>query len=197
MSRKQFPPEEWGEITDKQAEFLFAYQGLGSLTAAAKQVGIGRRQHHRWMNTCPDYVREFGVSREIALAHLEEEALRRAVRGVQSLKFYKGEIIKIQATTSDGRPMYYEQTRQPVMIPYVEHKYSDSLLMFMMKSMDPDRFRDNNGITIVNGQTGDQQVDQQQLAATVTRLHADPDYVDYLRRKSLGSKTTAQIGEGN
>jgi hypothetical protein len=189
-----FDGDEWGEINDRQAEFLFAYQELACLKLAAKQVGIRQRQHNRWLLDSPAYAKEFAIARKVALQNLEAEAIRRAMHGVRKFKFHKGELIKIQAHDDRGRPIFYRDGT-PVMIPYVEHQYSDNLLMFLMKGLAPETYRDNGTTINVGTNSSTQPVNPEEIRATVAAMQKNPEYVDYLRRNAISSG--AAQGEQN
>jgi hypothetical protein len=65
----------------KAKAFLAAYAQTGNLTQAAAIAKCGKRQHYRWMMD-PDYEAEFEEAHKEACDHLEQEARRRAVEGV-------------------------------------------------------------------------------------------------------------------
>lgn len=78
---------------------------------------------------------------ESAADLLEEEARRRAYDGVRRLKFDRGKMITIPMEDLDGAPILDENSK-PIMVPYVEHEYSDTLMMFLLKGARPERYRD-------------------------------------------------------
>lgn len=64
----------------KKTAFLAAYRMRGSITRAAKDVGIDRDNHYLWLYEDPEYAEEFARSRLIAGEVIEEEAVLRATR---------------------------------------------------------------------------------------------------------------------
>src|SRR5262249_34293461 len=78
---------------------------------------------------------------EEAADALELEARRRACEGLRKVKFHNGEPIMVPALGPDGRPLVTADN-QPVLVPYVEHEYSDVLLIFLLKAARPEKFRE-------------------------------------------------------
>jgi hypothetical protein len=77
-----------GEITHpKKRAFLAAYSICGSLTQAAKRAKIERRIHYHWLRD-PDYAEAFAEAREQAGDALEDEAMRRAHAGSDTLVIF-------------------------------------------------------------------------------------------------------------
>jgi transposase-like protein len=102
----------------KQEAFLEAYRGLGNITVAAAKVGIARQTHYDWLKKFPEYAQDFKEAQLIAADVLEDEALRRAALGWEEPVFYQGEQV---ATV---------------------RKYSDTLLIFLLKGIKPEKYRD-------------------------------------------------------
>jgi hypothetical protein len=102
----------------KRKAFLAAFRTTASVTKAAEAAGIDRQLHYRWLLE-PAYQKAFESARAEAAQLLEDEAVRRAHEGVLQPVFYK------------GKPC--GATRE----------YSDQLLMFLLRALQPQRFRDN------------------------------------------------------
>ena len=97
--------------------FLECFAQCGTLTEAAEKAKVDRNLHYVWMKD-PEYVETFEEARLRANDRLEQEALRRAVKGTEEQVFYQGEVCgKIR-------------------------KFSDVLLIFLMKGAMPDKYRD-------------------------------------------------------
>jgi hypothetical protein len=73
----------------KRSAFLAAYAELGNITQAPKVARCHRSSHYEWLDD-PDYERAFAAAKAEACDHLEAEARRRAVEGVEKPVFYKG-----------------------------------------------------------------------------------------------------------
>lgn len=107
----------------KKALFLEAYALCGNITRAAEQIGVTRQAHYEWLKD-EGYARKFGDATEMAGDRLEEEARRRAVDGVEEPVFYLGE----QVSTV--------------------RKYSDTLLIFLLKGARPTKYRERGQIDV-------------------------------------------------
>lgn len=79
------------------------------------------------MDADPDYVAAFARAKDHAADLLEQEARRRAHDGIQRKKFDR------------GVPLMDPETGKQ----YVEHEYSDTLLIFLLKGVRPDVYREN------------------------------------------------------
>jgi len=114
----------------KKRRFLKAYAEEGSITAAAKRVKIDRTSHYHWMNADDEKEREayraaFEYCHNIAADLLEEEARRRAVEGVET------DIISRVTGERLG----------------TETKYSDTLLIFLLKGNKPEKFKERSELS--------------------------------------------------
>jgi hypothetical protein len=88
------------------------------VTHAAAAARIDRTTHNHWLNAEPHYAEAFAVAKERANENLEREARRRAVEGTEEPVFHQGKVC-------GGI-----------------RKYSDTLLIFLMKGAMPDRYRE-------------------------------------------------------
>lgn len=102
----------------KKRAFLAAYAQTGNVTAAAEAAGIARRTHYDWLESDPVYAEAFAEAQEKAIDLLELEARRRALEGVDEPVFYKG--VEVGAV----------------------RKYSDTLLIFLLKGYRPERYKE-------------------------------------------------------
>jgi hypothetical protein len=144
-------------LTYKQKAFLAAYVDCGNLTAAAAATKIQRQTHYDWLEG-NEYALAFAESKEMAGELLEKEARRRAAEGIKRLKFNQGQVITVP--TGDWQcPVGHvgpkgergagvwecplcELPQEPVMTPYIEHEYSDTLLIFLLKGAMPNKYKD-------------------------------------------------------
>ena len=106
---------------------LIAFVECGRVDQAATAAGVGRRTHYDWLRDDPEYAEAFAEAEKAAARLLEDEAFRRAHDGVRRVKFGK-----------DGSPLIDPATGGP----YIEHIYSDILLIFLLKGLNPNRYRD-------------------------------------------------------
>ena len=122
--RRQCPNEEFPKVHSAKAKaFLAAFRITGNITHAVKAAKVSRRSHSKWLENA-DYAKAFADAKAEADEALEMEARRRAVKGLRRYKFYKGE------------PVLHPVTGKP----YVEHEYSDGLLIQLLKANLPDKY---------------------------------------------------------
>ena len=89
------------------------------MQAACNAVAISRQALYAHKKKNPDFAEEWSSAIDAGSDKLEDEALRRAHDGVDEPVFYQGEIV--------GHV----------------RKYSDTLLMFLLKGRRPQKYRDH------------------------------------------------------
>jgi hypothetical protein len=104
------PIAKTGEL--KKA-FCRAYAQLGTVTHACQQIGVVHATVDLWRTSDPEFVKEFEQAAVEYVHKLEREADRRGVEGIDKGIYYKGEKVD------------------------VEREYSDTLLIFRLKRLDP------------------------------------------------------------
>lgn len=77
-----------------------------------------------------------------ATADLEMEARRRAKDGVKRPVLHKGEPVCVWID-SEGHPCQ-PQTEGAKQVPLMEHEYSDTLLIFLLKAHNPRKYRERH-----------------------------------------------------
>lgn len=102
----------------KKAAFLAAYRTCGMVTRAAEAAEIDHSSHYRWLQSDPEYAEEFEQAQRDSCSVLEAEARRRALEGVSEPVYQMGQCV--------GH----------------KQKYSDTLLIFLMKANNPSKFGD-------------------------------------------------------
>lgn len=105
-------PAPW-ELRAKLVKFIKALELTGRVDLAAKAASAGRSWVYEWRDKDPDFADNWERSLGIGLQRLKDEAFRRAHDGVSEPRFHQGEICG-----------------------HVQ-KYSDTLLMFLIKQHDP------------------------------------------------------------
>jgi hypothetical protein len=111
-----------------QERFLEEFAKCGIISHAAEAAGIKVCNVEYWDSTDTyGFKKRKGWAAQVALGHAEREIYRRAIEGIDHPVIYKGEI-----TGS-----------------YKE--YSDNLLMFLTKKLDPS-YRDNYQVNVDNSQ---------------------------------------------
>lgn len=110
----------------KRKAFLDILSKTGKVTEAALAVGYTSTQFlHQLRREDEDFAEQWDLAVAAAKDVLESEAIRRGVEGVLEPTYYKGEVCGYTV------------------------KYSDSLLMFVLKKLDPS-YRDSGGAGGVN-----------------------------------------------
>lgn len=102
----------------KKTAFLKSYSENGNITRSATLTQIQRQSHYRWLKEDPAYKDAFYISRLQYADNLEAEAMRRAYEGYEEAVYYKDAIV--------GR----------------QRKFSDTLLIFLLKTAKPYRYKD-------------------------------------------------------
>lgn len=165
-----------------QTAFLNAYKECACILKAAKAAGIERDSHYRWMRGEPDYAERFAEARKQSIDVLSAEALRRAKDGTQRMKFHQGVPCMVPAVDEDGNKIIGEDGEQEL-TPYIEHDYSDTLLIFLMKAADPARYNDR--LMVENHSRVDHNVTGQvDVRVAIQAMQQDPLYVDYLNQRA-------------
>lgn len=102
----------------KKAAFLAAFAECGTIRGAKAASGVDDKTHYNWLNVDPEYVKRFEEAQRKSAKALEAEARRRAVEGWEEPVYQQGMLI--------GK----------------KRRYSDTLLIFLMKGNDPAKFGD-------------------------------------------------------
>ena len=105
-----------------QKRFLEAFEVSCSIQKAARWANIHRQTHYDWMRKDATYPARFAEARERATQTLEDEAVRRAVKGVRRPVLYRGKQVYIQ-----GEPLF-------------EIEYSDQLLIRLLEAFNPEKY---------------------------------------------------------
>lgn len=104
---------------ERKAKFLAALAANGAnVRRAAEVVGISRMHLYRLRAAEPDFAAAWNEALDLGTEALEDEAIRRAHDGVDEPVFYQG--------SQCG----------------VVRKYSDTLMIFMLKARRPERYRE-------------------------------------------------------
>lgn len=134
---------------------LAAYAECGIVSAACKAAEVGRTAHYEWLKSDQDYAAAFAEAHTTAVESMEREARRRAMEGWEEPVFYKGDECG-----------------------YVR-KFSDTLLIFMLKGANPETYRER----FEQHFTG--KVEQVVSGSVSIRaLLEEQEYVDFLRQRT-------------
>lgn len=122
LNRKQARKIE-NEIVGKQ-RYLEYLARLGTSTGAMKAAGITHYHLYRWREDDLEFSVLERQARDVMADTLEQEAIRRAWKGVK-------------------KPVY----QGGFLAGYVT-EYSDALLQFMLKAMRPEKYRERADVTV-------------------------------------------------
>lgn len=111
----------------KKRAFLTSFALAGNITLACEAAGIERKTYYRWTEHDEAFTAAAHVAREAAADLLEEAARKRAVEGVT----------KETGVYHNGRLIATE----------VEIRYSDTLLIFLLKGIRPEKYRERLDVT--------------------------------------------------
>ena len=107
--------------------FLSCLRITGNVRAAATAAKIGRTTHYAWLKSDPDYAEAVQDAYDDAIDGLEAEAVKRAKDGVEELVLHQGKPVMIDDDNGGQKPL-------------IRKRYSDLLLIFMLKAARPKKF---------------------------------------------------------
>jgi hypothetical protein len=114
-------------------DFLTALRATGVAGVAAQRAHISTSTVNKYRATNALFREAYDQALNDAFDDLEHSAMLRARDGVASLKF-----------AADGEALLDPRTGEY----YTEHKFSDALTMFLLRSHDPERFRENPKLNV-------------------------------------------------
>lgn len=124
MKKKAKTPAQNGALKkERQKLFLKEFAKCGVIFRAAEKASLNRSTHYEWLKLDVEYSRAFSDVKEEYIEKLEAEADRRAVEGVDRPVFYDGNVV--------GHI----------------REYSDTLLIFRLKALKPEKYRESYHIT--------------------------------------------------
>lgn len=127
MARRKGVPEKF--TADKRAIFLAALAKHGFVAKAARLAGVTRETPRYWRNHDADFAAAWDAALAGYTEDLEAEADRRAYRGVL-------------------KPVYYQGVKVGVI-----REYSDTLLIFRLKALKPEVYKDRSETNVTGNVT--------------------------------------------
>lgn len=119
-------------FTDEQQALLSAIASGCTLRAAAIKAGVDLMTAHGWISDAT-FAAAFHAAEAAGTDVIEEEAFRRAVKGVEKPVYRAGEVVGHVAD------------------------YSDTMLMFLLKARRPDRYGPASASSKASGNASGQQ----------------------------------------
>jgi hypothetical protein len=107
---------------ERRSSFLEALKATCNITRACEAARIGRSAVYSWRKEDPSFSDDWREALEIAGDALQDEAVRRAVEGVDRPVFQGGQLVG------------------------VVREYSDTLLVLLLKGAKPERYRDRQEV---------------------------------------------------
>ncbi len=109
-----------GWSAERQREFIELLAETGSVRAACRRMGVG--EHHLYkLRAHPEgasFRKAWEAALDLGIARIEDVAMDRALNGVETPVYHRGELIGTRRV------------------------YNDRLLMFLLRNRAPDRFAD-------------------------------------------------------
>lgn len=116
-----------GKLTASMVAFLECYVELcGRKTAAAEAAGVTRWAHHHWYKENPTYKQAFDLLEPYSKERLLEIATGRAAQGWDEPVFQGMELVG------------------------VKRKFSDTLMLALLKAHYPDKFKERSAVEVGN-----------------------------------------------
>lgn len=125
-------------IRPKLPLFLERLSETGNVTASARHAGISRTAVYHWLDRDPEFYNAFVEAERLGLMALEDEARRRGMLGVDEPVVHKGELMHHDEVDPETG-----ETRR---VPTTLRRYSDTLLIFMLKGAFPEKYKDRVGV---------------------------------------------------
>ncbi len=135
---------------DWKPAFIEALRATGNVTLAAKYAGRSRNQAYYVRRRSEHFATQWDEALEEGTDLLKAEAWRRAVNGIDKPVYYKGEVVGSIT------------------------KYSDRLLMFLLKAHDP-KFRDGSKVEQPGATDASVDKDREWLIERLDRMAALDD----------------------
>jgi hypothetical protein len=129
----------------KKAAFLSAFAETCNISAACKAAEMPRSLFYRWSKD-PAFDAEFDEAKERAVEAMELEARRRAMHGLVKVKIHEGGVVLVPVD-KHGNVVAPDSKEKVGMAPLIEREYSDTLMIFLLKSHKPETYRERFEIT--------------------------------------------------
>ena len=111
----------------QQSDFLAVFAEVVSVLRACKKTKVARSSIYDWLKKEPAFKAQFDEACELALAALEDEAVRRAFEGT-------------------NKPVYQSGKKVGTI-----REYSDTLMIFILKARAPEKYKERQELTGKNG----------------------------------------------
>lgn len=120
--------------------FLASLSTLGVVAAACEATGVSRSTVYEHRATHRDFAEQWRQAVEDAADRAETEAIRRAIEGDREPVLYRGKPVWIHV--DEQGELVPEGTPGATLKPLLRTTRSDLLLIFTLKALRPEKFRD-------------------------------------------------------
>lgn len=139
-------PNRWPAV------FIAALKRVGNVAWACRATGVGQAAAYLKRQRDPDFAEQWRNAIEEAAGRLMAEATRRAREGVNKPVIHQGKMV-FYWVDADGNPTT-PKAKGAKKVPLTVKEYSDPLLMFLLKGLMPDTFRERHELSGSVGGSG-------------------------------------------
>lgn len=129
---------------DWAPRFLANLARRGNILRACEASKVGRTTYYKRRDGDSEFHAQVIEAFKVATDRLEDEARRRAEDGLSRPVLFKGKIVYVW---TDAAGNYVgPKTKGASRRPLLEHEYSDTLLIFLLKAHRPRKFRERHHV---------------------------------------------------
>jgi len=165
---------------ERAVAFLAVLADTGIVTAACKATGICRSAAYQWRTDDADFAKRWDEAAKLGGDAWEDELARRAFHGVDEPVVHQGmftPLIDYEAIDPDtgkpfsagSRPIKVDADGKPILATV--KKYSDTLGIFMLKGLKPDKYRDRSDVNL-NARHSVRNMSDEEIAKEIAELDA-------------------------
>lgn len=126
---------------ENREKFLEVLGETCSVTAAAQAIGMSRANIYRWRDADADFKTAWEeVKKSLGADSIEDEIVRRGIRGVDEPVFYQGRLAGMWVD-ADGKEVAPGNEKAVAFKPHFIRKYSDTCLMALANANLPHKYR--------------------------------------------------------
>lgn len=133
---------------EKRQHFLEALAQTCSVLRACEIAEVSRAAVYKWRDADAEFAKQWELARARGADALEDEAVRRAYEGIEEPIFHQGRCVD------------------------TVHRYSDTLLIFLLKGAKPEKYRENSRLELTGKDGGPVQVNETEKAARLAAILA-------------------------
>lgn len=142
---------------EKLTAFCAVLAETCNVSKACAAVDICRMTAYTWREEMPEFKAAWERAMKAGVMGLEDEVHRRAFEGIDKPLTHQGQFSYLYETrTKNGKVIVDSKTHLPVQFPVLDvngrhivasvKEYSDTLAIFLLKSHDPEKYRDNSRV---------------------------------------------------